>query len=159
MINKQKKRLDLFQDGSQPTLSWHLKAMFCFMSKWNLHTLRHTLGWGGGDTCMCECFLVSIQLEKTGKICPFASKQPAHSYWKDTFWNHCLLLAFHLPIFYCLLQGRHNKSLPKAINPSMLDTGEWAVGAQGVSAAFLLWVPQKSGKAKSIFYSHTLNHC
>lgn len=147
--------LELFQD-CHPTPSWHFTNCVLFYSKMKLtHTEAHVRV--GVEVHMCKCVLVSIQLERQANwVLLLPNSLFIHI--KKTHFEiaTCCLLPTFLFSVVC-----HRESIIKA-SPKQSFCARYrrvSIGGSGLWKSFLLRVPEKSERAKSIFCSHTLDHC
>lgn len=123
----------------------------CFVLQQNeSYTYWGTRQGGGGGAC-ANVFLVSIQLERQAKSVLLLP---------NSLFIHIKKTHFEIAAC-CLLPTFLRENIIKA-SPKQSFCVKYrrvSSGGSGLWKSFLLRVPEKSKRAKSIFYSHTLDHC
>lgn len=129
----------------------------CFVLQQNeSYTYWGTRQGGGGGAC-ANVFLVSIQLERQAKsVLLLPNSLFIHI--KKTHFEiaACCLLPTFLGSVVCRRESIIKASPKQSFCAKCRRVSS---GGSGLWKSFLLRVPEKSERAKSIFYSHTLDHC
>lgn len=129
----------------------------CFVSqRKEAYTYWGTCQGGGGGACAND-FLVSVQLERQAKsVLLLPNSLFVHI--KKTHFEiaACCLLPTFLFSVVCLRESIIKASPKQSFCARYRESEQWGLG---LWKSFLLRVPEKSERAKSIFYSHTLDHC
>lgn len=146
--------LKLFQD-CHPTPSWHFMNCVLLYSKMKLtHTEAHVRV---GVEVNVQMLLVSIQLERQADWVLWLPNSLFVHIKKTHFeMATCSLLPTFLFSVVCCRESRIKASPKQSFCARYRRV---STGGSGLWKSFLLRVPEKSERAKSIFYSHTLDHC